>query len=96
MERYQEEGESFIEDAGKSFPTLKKVLIDDRNIHMAKNLRELEEKHETVLALVGDGHIPGMSELLKDRELKLIRLKEVRDWQPEKKDETSVSYSFNI
>jgi len=95
MERYSQEGEDFIEQAGKSFPTLKKVLLDDRNVHMARNLREMEEKHDIVLALVGDGHIPGMSELLKDRELKLIRIGEVRNWQPKKDAGTTISYSFN-
>lgn len=96
MKRYSEEGENLIDEAAKSFPTLKKVLIDDRNVHMAKNLRLLEEKHGTVLALVGDGHVPGMSEILKDRELKLIRIDEVRNWQPKNEGGTSLSYSFNV
>ena len=95
MKRYSEEGESLIDDAAKSFPTLKKVLLDDRNVYMAKNLRQLEEKYGLVLALVGDGHIPGMSRILKDRELKLIRIKEVQNWQPKEQD-TSMSYSFNV
>ena len=62
---------------------------------MAKKLRELEVKHDVVLALVGDGHIPGMARILKDRELKLIRIQEVRDWQPKIDGGTSISYSFN-
>ena len=96
MKRYSEDGENLIEEVAKSFPTLKKVIIDDRNIFMADKMRLLEEKYGTVLALVGDGHVPGMSEILKDKELKLIRIDEVRNWQPKKKDETSVSYSFNV
>jgi len=95
LERYEEEGESVIEEAGKSFPTLKKVLLDDRNQHMANNLLQMEEKHGKVLAIVGDGHIPGMSEILKSRELKLIRLKEVREWKPSEESTGSISYSFN-
>ena len=72
------------------------MLIDDRNIFMADKLRLLEDKYGTVLALVGDGHVPGMSEILKDRELKLIRIDEVRKWQPKETDGALVSYSFNV
>ena len=96
MKRYSQEGESMIEEAGKSFPTLKKVLIDDRNVHMAKNLRKMENEYGVVLALVGDGHIPGMSKILKDRELKLIRINEVKNWKPKDAQGTSMSYSFNV
>lgn len=95
MERYSQGDEDFIEQAGKSFPTLKKVLLDDRNVHMAKNLREMEQKHDIVLALVGDGHIPGLSQLLKDCEVRVIRIDQVRNWQLKTESETSISYSFN-
>ena len=96
MKRYSEDGENLIEEVAKSFPTLKKVLIDDRNVFMANKLRLLEEKYGTVLALVGDGHVPGMSEILKDIELKVIRIDEVRNWKPKENDVASVSYSFNV
>ena len=96
MKRYSEEGEAYLSEVGKAFPTIKRVLLDDRNVHMASNLKKMEEQHGTVLAVIGDGHVPGISRILSEHELKIIRLKEVRTWQPKEKGETSVSYSFNV
>lgn len=96
MEKYSEEGETYLNEVGKSFPTIKRVLLDDRNVHMAKNLKKMEEQYGTVLAVIGDGHVPGISRLLAQHEQKIIRLKEVRNWKPKKAGETSVSYSFNV
>ncbi len=95
MERYSEEGEIYLNEVGKAFPTIKKILLDDRNVHMAANLKKMEEQYGTVLAVIGDGHVPGISRILVDHELKIIRLKEVRNWQPKNEGGTSVSYSFN-
>ena len=96
MKRYSEESEAYLSEVGKAFPTIKRVLLDDRNVHMASNLKKMEEQHGTVLAVIGDGHVPGISRILSEHELKIIRLKEVRTWQPKEKGETSVSYSFNV
>ncbi|MBA3046269.1 MAG: TraB domain-containing protein [Candidatus Thermoplasmatota archaeon] len=96
MEKYAEEGENYLNEIGKSMPTIKKVLLDDRNVHMANNIRKLEENHSSVLAIVGDGHVPGISRLLADRIPTQIRLKEVRNWTPKTSDGTSVSFTFNV
>ncbi|MCK5397944.1 MAG: TraB/GumN family protein, partial [Thermoplasmata archaeon] len=96
MEKYSEEGEAYLNEVGKAFPTIKRVLLDDRNVYMAKNLKKMEETYGTVMAIIGDSHVPGISRILAEHEQIVIRLKEVRNWQPKKKGETSVSYSFNV
>jgi pheromone shutdown protein TraB len=96
MEKYTEDGEEYLNEVGKALPTVKKVLVDERNDHMAKNLRKAEEQFGTVLALIGDGHVPGISRLLADRELKVIRLQEVKAWKPKTGDGTQISFTFNI
>ncbi len=96
MERYSEEGETYLNEVGKAFPTVKRVLLDDRNVHMAKNLKKMEETYGTVLAVIGDGHVPGISRILAQHEQKIIRLKDVRNWKPKVEDGTSISYSFNV
>ncbi|MDO9536769.1 MAG: TraB/GumN family protein, partial [Thermoplasmata archaeon] len=96
MEKYAEQGEEYLEEVGKSLPTIKKVLVDERNEHMANQLRKLEEKHTNVLAVIGDGHVPGISRLLADRTPREIRLNEVRDWKPRADDSASGSFTFNI
>ena len=44
MERYAEQGEEYLEEVGKTLPTVKRVLLDERNEHMAAALRKLEEQ----------------------------------------------------
>lgn len=97
MKRFEEGGEEYLDQIAKDFPTIKTVLLDDRNRHMAKAVREIEVKFGTVLAVVGDGHVPGMTKLLEDLDPKVIRLAEVREWKPGVETEgASVSYSFNV
>jgi pheromone shutdown protein TraB len=54
------------------------VLIDDRNKHMAGMLDSLSTKHKNIVAVVGDGHIPGLLQSLKSAEVETIRLKDIR------------------
>ncbi len=96
MERYAEHGEEYLEEVGKSMPTIKRVLLDERNEHMAKYLMKIEDNFGTVLAVVGDGHVPGISKLLGERVHECIRLKEVRGWVPRQNDPTNISFTFNI
>ena len=96
MKRYSEESETYLNEVGKAFPTIKRVLLDNRNVHMAANLKKMEETYGTVMAVIGDGHVPGISRILAQHELKIIRLKEVRNWQPKEPEGTSMSYSFNV
>jgi len=97
LRKYEESGEEYLEQIGEDFPTIKKVLVDDRNRHMAKAIMDIEEKFGTVLAVVGDGHVPGICELVADKEPKVIRLAEVRNWKPEPPSEDGgISYSFNV
>lgn len=96
LERYEEQGEDYMEEIGKSMPTIKKVLIDERNEHMAKYLLAIEERFGTVLALVGDGHVPGILRLIPHGNKKEIRLRDVKAWRPAQEDVTSMSYTFNV
>ena len=61
---------------------------------MVKKLVELNEQYRTVIATIGDGHVPGMSKLLKakDVEIETIRLSELR----EQKDTDSSSGQFSV
>lgn len=84
-------------------PTIKRILIDERNEFMAKNLKELDHRFDSIVAVVGDGHIPGMKKKLKDRELEVLRLKDLQSEEPsskvQKRDEggnnSKVSFSYS-
>lgn len=76
----QENYAAFFSVLGEKYPTLKRVLLDDRNAHMAANLREILRGNPRVVAVVGDGHVDGILELLADADVRVEarRLKELR------------------
>ncbi len=53
-----------VEEIGKRAPTVKKVLIDERDAYMGRKISDLEG--DRILAVVGAGHVQGLSEQLKD------------------------------
>jgi pheromone shutdown protein TraB len=76
----QENYTAYFEEMGKKFPTLKRVLLDERNEHMARALLELRKTNDRVVAVVGDGHVDGMLKILQAAAapVEVIRLKDLR------------------
>ena len=75
-------------------PSISKILIDDRNKFMAKNMKDLEERFGSVVAVVGDGHISGLVKELDDEEIEIIRLKEIMG--EEDNSDVNFSYTFKV
>jgi pheromone shutdown protein TraB len=46
---------------------------------MAEELRRLQGAYERIVAVVGDGHVRGLTSLLKDEDVEVVRLWELRD-----------------
>lgn len=68
MDRYAEEPEGFAEEVRRASPTIARVLIDDRNEHMADRVASLRARGFRQLAVVvGDAHLPGLSAALERR-----------------------------
>ena len=88
--------DKYIEQVGDKFPTIKRVLIDERNYYMVQQLSTANEKYGKVVAVVGDGHIPGLSRLLDKKEIKYetIRLSELRNQKPVEQDSATASFSM--
>jgi len=78
MTRYEGNEAQYIDTLGEGFPTIKEVLIDDRNRHMSDTLKSLAAEHPNIVAVVGDGHVPGLMEQLKSVGAEAIRLKDLR------------------
>jgi len=91
LDRFSENYDSYMKMFAEHLPTVKRILIDERDRHMAKAILAISGKHGNVVAVVGDGHVEGMSrilgEMLKDREmecgkerteLEVVRLKDLR------------------
>lgn len=53
-----------MEELSKEIPSVKKVLIDERNEYLAQKILSLDAKK--VVAVVGAGHVEGITEILKE------------------------------
>ena len=78
LERFEEDESAFLQELAKDLPSVKRVLIDERNSHMAIAVRTLEARHGSVVAVVGEGHLEGLRALLADRSPDVVRLRELR------------------
>ncbi|MCG6533820.1 MAG: TraB domain-containing protein, partial [Syntrophales bacterium LBB04] len=78
LKEFEENRDEYMAVMEQKFPRLKRMLIDDRDRAMAREIRKLHARFGRIVAVVGDGHVPGMSALLKDLEVNVIRLKQVR------------------
>lgn len=97
MDKLENNLEKYIEEVGEKFPTIKRVLVDERNEYMVKQLIKTNEEYEKIIAVVGDGHIPGLSEISKKKgiEFETIRLRELRNKNTISGDISSASISFS-
>jgi pheromone shutdown protein TraB len=94
MDRYEGNEEQYIETLGTGFPTVKEVLIDDRNKHMAQQLSSLATQHKSIIAVVGDGHISGILASLGTTEVETVRLKDIREGKIVNRDASEHTTTF--
>ena len=83
IEELKEEGalEGMLEGMARALPTVKETLIDERDLYMAQKFRETEG--ETVVAVVGAGHVPGLvTALEEDRDLAPLETIPRPSWLP--------------
>ncbi|HEV2317176.1 MAG TPA: TraB/GumN family protein [Thermoplasmata archaeon] len=65
---YTESPEPLLEEMRSQFPTVTRVLLDERNEHMAARLAEIRGRgFGRVAAIVGDAHVVGLTEALHRR-----------------------------
>ncbi len=99
LQEFERNEEAYLEVFERQFPTLKKVLIDDRNELMAARIGQADDRYDSVVAVVGDGHVEGIRRLLGEREIHVTRLSELRAMEPEREatsDTAEATYSFDI
>ena len=96
LSNIQENFDFYINEIGRKFPTIKRVLIDERNSFMAQQLILASEKYINIIAVVGDGHIPGIIELIKKKKLpcEAIRLSDIKDKKVEFNDTSKAYFSI--
>jgi pheromone shutdown protein TraB len=68
MDRYADEPAAYTEELRKASPTLARVLLDDRNEHMADRLASLRSQgYGRMAVVVGDAHLDGLRRALGRR-----------------------------
>jgi pheromone shutdown protein TraB len=75
LEQYSESRDDYVNAMREQFPTVARVLLDERNIHMADRLRIIAKQYERVAVVIGDAHVMGIETLLKtDQEVQVNHL----------------------
>lgn len=97
LDKIQKNFDYYMNEIGKKFPTIKKTLIDERDEYMANQLKNADEQYSQVIAVVGDGHIPGLTKLLEDKELdfETIRLNDLRKYETSDSGTSSASFTIS-
>jgi pheromone shutdown protein TraB len=81
LDRYADRPEAYSEELRKASPTLARVLLDDRNEHMADRLAALRGKgYGRIAVVVGDAHVDGLGGALRRRgvPVETIRFQQLR------------------
>lgn len=70
LDRYSEVPTDYTDQIRTQFPSVARVLIDERNQHMASRLEEMWRRGlRHIAVVVGDAHVPGLTEELQKRQL---------------------------
>lgn len=65
---YTEAPGDYLDEVRKAYPSVARVLLDDRNEHMAERLADARRRgFGRVAAVVGDAHVPGLAAALARR-----------------------------
>ena len=78
---FEQDPATYLHMVGAQFPTAKRVLIDERDDHMAANIVRAAQLKGDVVAVVGDGHVGGIEARLRavpGIDLEVIRLRQLR------------------
>ncbi|HYK93169.1 MAG TPA: TraB/GumN family protein [Thermoplasmata archaeon] len=82
IDRYTETPQDYLEQVRRAYPTVARVLLDDRNENMARRLATMRaEGYGRIAAVVGDAHVTGLAAALRRRSVPVETLgfKELRE-----------------
>jgi pheromone shutdown protein TraB len=94
IEKLEHNVDSYMQEMAKMFPTIQRVLINQRNDFMVQKLIKLTDDHDHIIAVVGDGHIQGMKKLLQKNKVEcdIIRLEDLRKQKTTPLDHSEASF----
>jgi len=78
LQRFYQDEHSFLQEFARELPTAKRILIDERDASMASALRQLEQAKGDVVAVVGEGHVDGLLQILAGTATQVVHLQQLR------------------
>jgi pheromone shutdown protein TraB len=79
IRKYQEDPGAALGQLREKFPTLYRIVIAERDAVMARRISNALQGARHGVAVVGDGHVPGLVQLLDDLRPTVYRLADVRE-----------------
>jgi pheromone shutdown protein TraB len=68
LDRYADSPDDYLSEVRRAYPTIARVLLDDRNEHMATRIATMRTSgYGRIAAVVGDAHVSGLAEALRRR-----------------------------
>ena len=78
LQRFYRDEQSFLSEFAAELPTAKRILIDERDVAMARTLRQIAESRGDVVAVVGEGHVEGLLHHLAGVPVEVVHLEQLR------------------
>lgn len=103
IRKYQTDPDAMLEELRRQYPTVHRIVIQERDEVMARRIREGLRDDRRAVAVVGDGHVPGMLRALTGIDTTVYRLADVRegrlpvpDGRIAEGDASDVSFGFDV
>lgn len=94
--RFMSNEDKFMAEIKKAYPSVVKVLIDERNEFMARKLKEISSISQVTVAVLGDGHVSGMTKMLLEfAEVDVWRLNDLQNMPPSARN-SEMTLSFTV
>lgn len=79
IKRYQDDPDAALNELRRQYPTVWRVLIDERDERMAGAIRQALAGARLGVAVLGDGHVPGVLRRMGGIDVEVYRLADVRE-----------------
>ncbi|MFW3146150.1 MAG: TraB/GumN family protein [Thermoplasmatota archaeon] len=78
IKKIGDDPDAYMKEFEKAFPQLKKDIVDYRDKYMSSRILQISKDHMHVLAIVGEGHVSGMTKYLEPYGLEVLHLRELK------------------
>jgi pheromone shutdown protein TraB len=79
VKEFERAPEKYRKLLGRAFPVFKRVLLDEREEHMAGRIRKVLERFDEVAVVTGAGHAADLKKLLNDFDVEVVPLTKLLD-----------------